>query len=234
MLLKDFSTMRKLVGLCLAAFMALFVSCKKNEISHYFVEILHPTGFGAMIYADQTEDRLSFVTTYDWNLSISDDWLRVNPDSMAGLVPEGYYMSCNLRVNMDVNNTGKPRTGYIYFNAEGKTLATMYSQAHFLHVKRPMRLDDEFVLQNRYDQASDSIFFKTYSDDWTFSFKGEQPEWIELTTDAPTSGVAGDYKVKYLLKPNKTAEPRTAVFQLQSAGIVTDIKVIQFDQPEKE
>jgi hypothetical protein len=40
--------------------------------------------------------------------------------------------------------------------------------------------------------------------------------------------------VKYLLKPNKTAEPRTAVFQLQSAGIVTDIKVIQFDQPEKE
>ena len=226
--------MRKYVGLFVAALTLLFVSCKKNESSYYFVEILHPGAYGSAIYADQTEDRFSFVTTYDWNLSISDDWLKVNPDSMAGEVPAGYYMTCNLKVKVDVNDTDTIRTGYIFFNAEGNSLATMYTQAHFLHIMRPMRMDYQFAMRHTYDHEKDSIQFKTYSNDWSLTFKGEKPEWIELASDAVTSGVAGEYKVKYHLSKNETEEDRTAVLQLKSAGVVTDIKVIQYDKPQTE
>lgn len=226
--------MRKLLGVSLALAAMLIVSCSKKENSYDFAQIIYPYGAGTVVYADQILDTLRFSTTYDWSLSIDGDWLRINPDSMAGTVPEGYYMMVKVGVSFDANTTGEERVGYVYFNADGRSLVTAYAQRGHLNIKRPNRMDGRYQLYATATQESDSVIFSTYSHDWTLEFKDTAPDWMHLAADAGTSGRAGEYKVKYTLDPNTTTSERQAVLVLRSRGVMSEIQIKQAGAPKED
>ena len=196
--------MKKVVGFSVALAAVLFAACDNKENSYNFAQIIYPSGYGSVLYADQTVDSLRFATTYDWSLSVSEGWIHVDADSMSGTVPQGYFMVKRLDVDLDVNNTDTVRTGYIYFHADGKTLVTSYTQYHYLNIERPVRRNYQFTLQDTARQVRDSLIFQTYGDDWTLAFKGEAPAWVRLADGAATSGRAGKYTVHYQLDQNTT------------------------------
>ena len=218
--------MKKVIGISVALAAVLFSACDEKENSYSFVQIIYPRG-SSVLFADQTEDSLRFATTYDWSLSVSCDWIHLNTDSTSGAVPPGYYLMNKLDVYLDVNNTGAVRTGYIDLDADGKTFKTSYVQYHYLNIERPVRADDQFALQDTARQVSDSLVFQTYGDDWTLAFKGEAPAWVRLADGAATSGRAGKYTVHYQLDQNTMAAERTAVLELKSRGVSTDIRIKQ-------
>ena len=146
--------MKKVVGFSVALAAVLFAACDNKENSYNFAQIIYPSGYGSVLYADQTVDSLRFATTYDWSLSVSEGWIHVDADSMSGTVPQGYFMVKRLNVDLDVNNTDTVRTGYIYFHADGKTLVTSYTQYHYLNIERPVRRNYQFTLQDTARQVT--------------------------------------------------------------------------------
>lgn len=208
-----------------AAIILAFAACDDDDNTYDFAQIYYP-GSGTTVYADQTTDSLKFATTYDYELVVSADWLTIVTDSMSGTVPDGYYIVNEYLVEIEPNTTDTTRIAYVYFNADGRTLTTYYYQYHYLDIDRPTRRNYQFALTDSATQVSDSIIFTTYNDDWTLKFEDEQ-SWIRFATDADTTGTAGSYTVFYELDENTTASTRSAVMQLTSEGVTTEITVKQ-------
>ena len=219
--------MKKSVWFSAAFGLMLFAACDNKENSYEFAQILYPDGYGSVLYADETTDSLRFATTYDWTLSNVPGWMHIHPDSLAGTVPDGYFLVNRIFITVDPNDTDTLRTANIYFNADGKSLITSYTQVHYLEVKRPERRNYLFELQDTARQVRDSLVFVTHSHDWSLAFQDETPSWIALEEDAPTSGRAGEHTVAYTLEPNLSESERVAVFRLTSRGVSTDIRVKQ-------
>ena len=77
--------MKKVIGFSVALAAVLFAACDNKENSYNFAQIIYPSGYGSVLYADQTVDSLRFATTFDWSISVPANWMHVNEDSMAEL-----------------------------------------------------------------------------------------------------------------------------------------------------
>jgi hypothetical protein len=218
--------MKKIALLSVAAAALLFSACEKKGNSYEFAQILYPSYSGKLLYADQTEDSIKFATTFDWTLSLGADWVSANPDSMYGVVPDGYYMINKVPLHFEVNTTDTARMTTVGFNADGKTLLSYYKQVHYLNVKHPSRQNYEFLLTDSAYQQKDSIMFTVYGA-WTLAFKGETPSWVKFNENTAMSGKAGTYKLIYTLDHNVADEERNAVLSLTSKNVVTDIRIRQ-------
>lgn len=130
-------------------------------------------------------------------------------------------------VKFDANTTDTSRVALVNFNADGKTLVSIYGQWHYLNITRPERRNYMFQLTDSATQLRDSIIFRTYSDGWTLSFKDGQPDWVRFAEDAVTTGKSGTYKVFYELDANTEDEERSVYLELKSRGVTTEIKVKQ-------
>lgn len=227
--------MKKVLGFSIAWAAVLFAACDNKENSYNFAQIVYPGEQPASVFADQTVDTLRFLTTYDWSISESVDWLHIDADSTAGVVPGGFFMSGKVKVMFDVNNTGETRTGIVNLHANGETLGGVYVQYAYLDVRRPViNREGGYVLRDTANQVRDSIEFRTYSDGWTLAFDGQAPTWVRLADGAPATGRAGKYIVPYVLEKNPTSEERTAVLRLTSAGVSADIQIKQEGRPADE
>lgn len=218
--------MKKITLFSVAVAALLFTACEKKGNSYEFAQILYPSYAGKLLYADQTEDSIKFATTFDWTLSLGADWVSANPDSMYGVVPDGYYMINKVPLHFDVNTTDTARTTTVGFNADGKTLLSYYKQVHYLNIKRPLRQNYEFLLTDSAYRQKDSIMFTVYGA-WTLAFKGETPDWVKFDENTAMSGKAGTYKLIYTIEPNASDETRNTVLSLTSKSVVTDIKIRQ-------
>ena len=80
----------------------MFSSCIENDGTHY-TEILYPSEGGKVLYADQTNDSLKFITFDPWSLDTiyrftSKLWLNLDPSDLAGGdVPSGYYVNKTIK-----------------------------------------------------------------------------------------------------------------------------------------
>ncbi len=218
--------MKKFIWSAIVCAAAVFAACDNKGNSYEFAQIVYPVG-ESVLYADESVDTLKFATTYDWTLSGVPDWMRISPDSMAGTVPDGYYMVNRIMITVDANQTDTLRSAVIYFNADGKSLGACYTQLHYLNISHPVRRDYRFELQDTAMQVRDSVVFTTYSNDWTLAFQGEKPAWIAFAEGEATSGRAGKHTVAYTLEPNTSTAERTAVLRLTSRGVATDIRIKQ-------
>ena len=220
--------MKKFFGCAALLAGVVFASCDNKENSYNFVSIVYPAAGEAVLYADQTSDSLRFVTTYDWSLALMADWMHAEGEAMAGEVPAGYFLNQKMNLQFDVNLTDTVRVGFVYLYADGKQFGTYYTQKHYLNVTHPFSPDGSFVLEDSAMQVRDSLVFTTYGDGWTLAFKGERPSWIDFEAGAATTGKAGKHSVAYTLEPNTSENERTAVLQLTSKGVTTDIRVRQY------
>lgn len=219
--------MKKFVWLFAAVPAALFTACDKQGNSYDFAQILYPSGNGAVLYADQQRDTVNFATTYDWALSCEADWVHIAPEYKSGEVPSGYYMVNKAWVSFDANTSDTLRVASICFHADGKTLETRFGQLHYLNIIRPERIQYQFRQAADAAQRRDSIIFRTYADGWTLAFKGEEPGWMRFEENSVTTGIAGEYKVFYHLAPNTAEAERSAVLELKSRGVATEIHIRQ-------
>lgn len=225
--------MKKFIGCSIVCAALLLAACDNKENSYEFAQIVYPEG-ESVLYADEGLDTLKFATTYDWTLSGVPGWMHISPDSMAGTVPDGYYMVNRILISVDANQTDTLRSAIIYFNADGKSLGAYYTQLHYLNISRPARQNYRFELQDTARQVRDSVVFTTYSNDWTLAFQGEQPTWIAFEEGEATSGRAGKHSVAYTLEPNTSTAERTAVLRLTSRGVSSDIRIRQLGQKAGE
>ena len=200
-----------------------------NISQNYLSQGLQP------VFADQTEDTLSFSTTEAWELvSSADDWLHV---------PEGIKKYTNVKsnsiysvsdlVNFEINNTGRKRWGYITVNAGEYSVSVGYLQLPYLNIHRPMRIvtgsdlatsvrDTLVTICDSCNVERDSITFTTYKK-WTLTAKDGQ--WLAA---GKTNGNEGYNKVYLSFTPNSTNKDRTDTLFLTSGGVVDAIAVKQY------
>ena len=107
--------MKKVVGFSVALAAVLFAACDNKENSYNFAQIIYPSGYGSVLYADQTVDSLRFATTYDWSLSVSEGWIHVDADSMSGTVPQGYFYGEKARCGLGCEQHGHGSYGLHLF-----------------------------------------------------------------------------------------------------------------------
>lgn len=211
----------------------LLASCDAKENVFEVAQIAYPTGV-SVLYADQSLDSINFVTTFDWSLSTASDWMHIDANNQSGSVPKGYMDARRVNIQIDANQTGESRYGTVLVNFNGQAVGGRYYQLHYLNVRYPKGTEDgQFVLQDSAMQVRDSLVFQTYGDNWTLAFKGDAPTWMRLEDDAVTTGRAGKYVVYYKLDKNETEAERSAVFELNSRGVVTEIKVNQQTKKKK-
>ena len=48
--------MKKVIGFSVALAAVLFAACDNKENSYNFAQIIYPSGYGSVLYADQTVD----------------------------------------------------------------------------------------------------------------------------------------------------------------------------------
>lgn len=220
--------MKKLLLFSASVSALMFASCDNKGNSYEFAQILYPGSSVAVIYADQMVDSLKFATTYDWTLTLTADWMHVDESQSAGVVPEGYYDTRLVTLNVDANTTDTLRSAAVYFNADGKSLVASYVQLHYLNIARPERRDYRFLQTDSATQVRDSLVFTVYSGDWSLDFKeGEVPDWLHWDEATGRSGLPGRHYVAYTLDANETGTSRTALMELKSRGVTTEVRVVQ-------
>ncbi len=226
------NVMKKKFWLSATSAAVLFAACDTGSSYNDFLQILYPTSV-PMLYADQTVDSLVFASTYDWNVSSdAPDWLHIDADSTSGSVPDGYFTLQNIPLRLDVNTTGKTRVGHVNFYANGGSIAMPYTQLHYLGIEYPASENgnDSGNFQKKFSssQADDSLVFRTYGDGWTLKFKEEKPTWMRLKNEGrDTTGLAGRYRVDFHVEGNTETAKRTAVLELTSRGVTTEIQIEQ-------
>lgn len=218
-------------GLLLAASAALMLSsCIENNGTHY-TEILYPSQGGKILYADQTNDSLKFITFDSWSLdtmyrSTSKLWLNLDPSDLAGNdVPEGFYVNKTVKFTFEPNTSDTIKVVSLVLNSNNYKFESMYYQVDYLNIQRPtMDKNYNFELTDSAITIRDSISFVAYGD-WNLEVVNpEETTWIKPTK---TEGTQGVHTVPLELEGNSSEAARLATLRLTSNGASTPILIKQ-------
>lgn len=224
-------------GILFAASAALiFSSCIENNGTHY-TDILYPSQGGKVLYADQTNDSLKFITFDSWSLDTlyrftSKLWLNLDPSDLAGNdVPEGYYVNKTVKFTFEPNTSDTIKVVSLVLNSNNYKFESMYYQVDYLNIQRPaMDKNNNFELTDSASSTRDSISFVAYGD-WKLEVVNpEETTWIKSTK---TEGTQGVHTVPLELKVNDNEAARLATLKLTSNGASTPILVKQMAKKEK-
>lgn len=218
-------------GILFAASAALiFSSCIENNGTHY-TEILYPSQGGKVLYADQTNDSLKFITFDSWSLDTlyrftSKLWLNLDPSDLAGNdVPEGYYVNKTVKFTFEPNTSDTIKVVSLVLNSNNYKFESMYYQVDYLNIQRPaMDKNNNFELTDSASSTRDSISFVAYGD-WKLEVVNpEETAWIKPTKN---EGIQGVHTVPMELKVNDSEAARLATLKLTSNGASTPILIKQ-------
>lgn len=223
--------MKKIAFLFAAMTALLTISSCDGKIEQHYTAIAYPQ-VESVLYADQTEDSLCFISYDSWYVVLNSDWVTVEDDHKQGVVPTGYYIEKCVPLIFAVNNTGKTRSTIVNLTAHEGILSVAYRQMHYLNITNPLRKNEAYELVDSSFVVQDSIVFNA-NGLWNLKFVGEQPSWIKWTEGYPVSGRKGPQKVKFDMEKNANEVERTATVRLTSNGISNDIVIKQLP-PKKE
>lgn len=232
----------------LSASIGLFLaSCNKESYNHS-VQILYPHGYSINIYADQTQDSVSFVTYdsyhyYGWKDN-PDDFVSVS-EALASRKIQNNYLVGNiftLPVYFTPNTTGKDRVGYVIVDSKSEmddwagSVYACYCQLNCHRIKRPDAFKGDFdkelgvyknleyMMRDSAMQVTDTLEFFSYDHHWNLS--SANPDVIKPLVE---SGSEGWQKVPCQVSNNlsKNDTIRTTLLLQSSNGAKT---TIQFQQ----
>ena len=127
--------MNKLIPIFLSAVVLLgFTSCDKSDDTYDTLAVL-PLGTFHTIYADQTVDSVTVVSTKDVELVMNETWFSVQSSDKTIKVPQ--MIQKTLPVYFQINNTGEPRIGYMYAKSNGETVGHCFYQTSWLDIEVP-------------------------------------------------------------------------------------------------
>lgn len=233
-------------NLLIGAIVLMGAASCNNEMERHELTQLYPTNVvtgryvGSLHYPGMTLDSLAFYTFDSYKLSTSSDFITIISEKEKTLPYDfntRYYISASLR--LDDNLTGKMRAGVVTISLPslGWSSDCVYYQTGWQNVLS-RGVEYEYDVQNwnnipvsaRFSQTdsahwtTDTLAFQTYGM-YTLSVK-DAPEWIKLggaDNDGALRGNTGYHRVDLVLKENDTELPRTAVLQLTSCDVTTDV-----------
>lgn len=224
--------------LSLALVVTMAAGCDSDNNNDFEQLGLYPlTGGATVLYADQTEDSITVVSSRAWILTADSAWMglrgEVSNKTIQGQPTAGYQTS----VNLECNNTGNVRVAAIRLTDNHRTVGRIYLQTYWLDIEYPEASfpsgtpeisnpasfnNVTFALEIPRDSTGEYIDFTIHASQARLS---TDASWIsprEVTTQR------GSHSVKLECAPNTTGSDRSAVYTLTTSnGISTPITVIQ-------
>lgn len=219
----------------LLASAAWMASCGSDDIHQ--LGVMYPNGIHAL-YADDTEDSISFVTFDSWAVTPIASWIKTDGNSSGSIKHDNnarYRISVPLAV--ELNPTGRGRWGTVQVTSYEYAVSGLYYQMGSLNISHPACKVVSFIpntnnlladsvsyeIRDSAFVVSDSICFDVKRN-WTLAFKGEKPGWVSLSQE---EGLRGHSNVAVTMEENPDTAARVATVILTSSGISNEIDIRQ-------
>lgn len=156
-------------------------------------------------------------TNRSWQATYVEEWIHLTRS-------EGDRGRVRIFLDIDENNTGKDRTGFIIFEGEGGTRRT-------IAVTQKLKVDALSVSPTKITVVKSGLLetgekaeiYLSTNSDWTITV-ADDSKWI---TPAATSGEAGDMSIELTVEQNKTGGERTGSFVINAGSKSETVTVIQ-------
>ena len=156
-------------------------------------------------------------TNRSWQATYFEEWIHLTHS-------EGDRGRVRIFLDIDENNTGKDRTGFIIFEGEGGTRRT-------IAVTQKLKVDALSVSPTKITVVKSGLLetgekaeiYLSTNSDWTITV-ADNSKWI---TPAATSGEAGDMSIELTVEQNKTGGERTGSFVINAGSKSETVTVIQ-------
>ena len=222
--------MKKIIFLFTAVLLA---ACGGTEDEYHQLYFYPQTVGGLELFADQTTDSITFVSTDDWTARAKGDWFTIDPTSYD--IPSSALMvSKVIHILTTPNTTGNIRQGGIEVDSYDK-LGMQVKQYPWLNIQYPSpsyKGDEgatdlenrEFKLTLPATMEYIPLIFTTYAEQATLT---TDAEWLTLpdTVFSP-----GTHSFQPAIPANNTVEARTATLKLRSGELENEIHITQSAQ----
>ncbi len=217
--------------LTLTAAALLLAACNNSEDEYHQLYFYPQTVGGMELFADQTTDSITFVSTDDWTAHVTGDWFSINPTELK--IPTNYLMlSQQIHILTTPNTTGNIRQGSLQVDSYDK-LGMPIKQFPWLNIQYPVPTFKseaeiptdleriEFKLTVPATMEYIPLIFTTYAEQATLT---TDAEWLTLPD---TIFSPGTHSFQPAIPANKTKDMRTATLKLRSGELENEIHITQ-------
>lgn len=156
-------------------------------------------------------------TNRSWQATYVEEWIHLTHS-------EGDRGRVRIFLDIDENNTGKDRTGFIIFEGEGGTRRTIaVTQKLKVDALSVSPTEITVVKSGLLETGEKAEIYLSTNSDWTITV-ADNSKWI---TPAATSGEAGDMSIELTVEQNKTGGKRTGSFVINAGSKSETVTVIQ-------
>ena len=156
-------------------------------------------------------------TNRSWQATYVEEWIHLTHS-------EGDRGRVRIFLDIDENNTGKDRTGFIIFEGEGGTRRTIaVTQKLKVDALSVSPTEITVVKSGLLETGEKAEIYLSTNSDWTITV-ADNSKWI---TPAATSGEAGDMSIELTVEQNKTGGERTGSFVINAGSKSETVTVIQ-------
>ena len=220
--------MKKIFFLFAAVILA---ACGSTEDEYHQLYFYPQTVGGLELFADQTADSITFVSTDDWTAHTKGDWFTIDPTSYE--IPNTALMvSKVIHILTTPNTTGNIRQGALEVDSYDK-LGMQVKQYPWLNIQYPAATykgdenaatdlaNTEFKLTLPASMEYIPLIFTTYAKQATLT---TDAEWLTLPD---TIFSPGTHSFQPTIPANTTTETRTATLKLRSGELENEIHITQ-------
>lgn len=156
-------------------------------------------------------------TNRSWQATYVEEWIHLTHS-------EGDRGRVRIFLDIDENNTGKDRTGFIIFEGEGGTRRTIaVTQKLKVDALSVSPTEITVVKSGLLETGEKAEIYLSTNSDWTITV-ADDSKWI---TPAATSGEAGDMSIELTVEQNNTGGERTGSFVINAGSKSETVIVIQ-------
>lgn len=156
-------------------------------------------------------------TNRSWQATYVEEWIHLTHS-------EGDRGRVRIFLDIDENNTGKDRTGFIIFEGEGGTRRTIaVTQKLKVDALSVSPTEITVVKSGLLETGEKAEIYLSTNSDWTITV-ADDSKWI---TPAATSGEAGDMSIELTVEQNKTGGERTGSFVINAGSKTATVTVTQ-------
>ena len=156
-------------------------------------------------------------TNRSWQATYVEEWIHLTHS-------EGDRGRVRIFLDIDENNTGKDRTGFIIFEGEGGTRRTIaVTQKLKVDALSVSPTEITVVKSGLLETGEKAEIYLSTNSDWTITV-ADDSKWI---TPAATSGEAGDMSIELTVEQNNTGGERTGSFVINAGSKSETVNVIQ-------
>lgn len=156
-------------------------------------------------------------TNRSWQATYVEEWIHLTHS-------EGDRGRVRIFLDIDENNTGKDRTGFIIFEGEGGTRRTIaVTQKLKVDALSVSPTEITVVKSGLLETGEKAEIYLSTNCSWTITV-ADDSKWI---TPAATSGEAGDMSIELTVEQNNTGGERTGSFVINAGSKSETVTVIQ-------